>query len=150
MTPDPITVVKAPTWLSANATALLTVGGSTLATIFSAIAMYFGNKNHGLTTQIHVDTDGRLSAMTAEIEALKQAALMSTAVATATKTGTDKAAVVAATAADLAAHLLLKASPNVAAVNIPAPAAGGVTYADIVGKVDASGKLDATSVGTVK
>jgi len=106
-----IEVAKAPTWISDNMSAVLTLAGSTLAGIFSAVAMYLSNKNHNLVTQIHVDTDGRLSAMTAEIMELKQAAITATAVAAATKIGTDKAALVASDAADHAASLLLQAQP---------------------------------------
>jgi hypothetical protein len=106
-----IEVAKAPTWISANMSAILTLAGSTLAGIFSAVAMYLSNKNHNLVTQIHVDTDGRLSAMTAELMELKQAAITATAVAAATKIGTDKAALVASDAADHAASLLLQAQP---------------------------------------
>jgi hypothetical protein len=106
-----IEVAKAPTWISANMSAVLTLAGSTLAGIFSAVAMYLSNKNHNLVTQIHVDTDGRLSAMTAELMELKQAAITATAVAAATKIGTDKAALVASDAADHAASLLLQAQP---------------------------------------
>jgi hypothetical protein len=106
-----IEVAKAPTWISANMSAVLTLAGSTLAGIFSAVAMYLSNKNHNLVTQIHVDTNGRLSAMTAELLELKQAAITATAVAAATKIGTDKAASVASDAADHAASLLLQAQP---------------------------------------
>jgi hypothetical protein len=51
------------TWLQTNGGVLIQAMGTMIAGIAASIAAYFGMKNHALTTQIHVDTDGRLTTM---------------------------------------------------------------------------------------
>jgi hypothetical protein len=68
-------------WITLNLSAVI----QTIGMIAAACAAYFGLKNHALSTQIHVDTNSRLTtllsentALTAEVTALKAAILAMT------------------------------------------------------------------------
>src|ERR1035437_7375801 len=56
-----IPVPPPATWLSTNGGVVIQAIGTTFAGCAASIAAYFGMNNHTLTTQIHVDTNGRLS-----------------------------------------------------------------------------------------
>jgi len=137
--PAMVDIVRPASWISSNMATLLTLAGTTFAGICSAASVYFGNKNHNLTTQIHVDTDGRLSALTAEVAGLKAHIVTADAVAAATKVETDKAAAIAATAVVVAATV---------APSDDGPHANVDSV--ITGTVDKTGVLEAEAHGVVK
>jgi hypothetical protein len=62
------------TWLTTNGGVLIQAIGTTFAGCAASIAAYFGMKNHALTTQIHVDTNGRLTNLVDLLNAQTRAA----------------------------------------------------------------------------
>lgn len=130
-------------WFAANSAVVVTGACSVFAAVFSWLAMKVSNKNHALATQIHVDTNGRLSTALSEIAALKQDVQTAIAVAAATKIGTDKAAGVAAIAVEA-----LAAAPAAAATAAAAPPAGERRLDSVItGTVDPEGVLNAEAHG---
>ena len=70
----PLPIVPPPgAWLSTNIGVVISALGTMFAGACAAVAAWFGRMNHKLATEIHVNTDGRLTAMMDELKLLRAA-----------------------------------------------------------------------------
>lgn len=86
----------------------ITAIAACIAAIGTLVSASYGFRNHALATEIHVNTNGRLSELAAELAATREAAIKASADAA------DKA-IAATTAATVAAHEALTVVANAVA-----------------------------------
>src|ERR1017187_6456922 len=94
------------TSLTTNGGVIVQAIGTTFAGVAASFAAYFGMKNHALTTQIHIDTNGRLSNLVDLLNAQKtEASVLAKAVLEATLKASTKATTDVAEASKVAGVL---------------------------------------------